>query len=122
MNKNLVIALAAGATLLTSGCATILTEKTHSVNVATSTGKSVEVQIDGKTMTVPAVVSVAKSKEDKTIVSKSADCVKETNLQSEIEPTFFINILTGGVFGSTTDYSTEQMWKYQDSVTISCKN
>ncbi len=47
-------------------------------------------------------------------------CTKETNLNKEIEPTFFVNILTGGVFGSTTDMSTKKMWKYQDSVTISC--
>jgi len=29
--------------------------------------------------------------------------------------------LTGGTFGSTTDMSTEEMWKYQDAVTISCQ-
>jgi hypothetical protein len=54
------------------------------------------------------------------LVTKAEGCTEATNLNKEVETAFFINIISGGVFGSSTDYATEKMWKYQDSVTISC--
>jgi len=41
--------------------------------------------------------------------------------EKSVDPKFFVNILSGGSFGSTTDYSTEKMWKYNENVVISCK-
>lgn len=115
-----VISTLAIATILMSGCATILTEDTHKMNVSTSTGKKIDVEIDGATQTVPGIVSVKKENKDKVLVTKEAGCTGSTNLNKEVETVFFVNLLSGGVFGSSTDYGTEKMWKYQDSVTITC--
>jgi len=108
------------ATLFVSGCSSILTEDTHKMNVSTSNGKKIEVQIDGTTQTAPGIISVNKENKDKILVTTDASCTSSTHLSKKIEPTFFINILSGGVYGSSTDYGTEKMWKYQDSVTIVC--
>jgi hypothetical protein len=48
-------------------------------------------------------------------VKKEGYQTKSVMLDSEIEPTFWVNIITGGVFGSTTDYVSESMWKYAPS-------
>jgi hypothetical protein len=106
---------------LTQGCSTILTEKTSSVNLATSNGKSIDVTIDGQVFKGPGIITLAKSNEDKIIKTETEGCVAETLLQKEIEPVFFINILSGGAFGSSTDYGTKKMWKYKDSVTVNCQ-
>jgi hypothetical protein len=108
------------ATLLTSGCATILTEDTHKMNVSVSNGKKIEIEIDGATQTVPGIVSVKKENRDKILVTNDPACTGSTNLNKEVETVFFVNVLSGGVFGSSTDYGTDKMWKYQDSVTITC--
>lgn len=113
----LPIALAA---LFSTGCASILTEETHKINVSTSNGQSIEVKVDGEVFAAPGIVSVKKSNQDKVIVTSASGCTEETNLNKEVETAFFINILSGGVFGSSTDMATEKMWKYQDSVTINC--
>ena len=120
MKSTKLISLAAIA-LLTQGCATILTEKTSSVNLASSNGKPITVLIDGQEFKGPGVITLAKSKEDKIIRTSTEGCASETLLKSEIEPTFFVNVLSGGAFGSTTDYGSEQMWKYKDSVTVNCQ-
>lgn len=106
---------------LTQGCSTILTEKTTSVNLATSNGKKIDVTIDGQAFSGPGIITLAKSDKDKIIKTDAEGCADETLLQKEIEPVFFINILSGGAFGSTTDYSTKKMWKYKDSVTVNCQ-
>jgi hypothetical protein len=108
------------ATLFASGCSSILTEDTQRMNVSTSNGKKIEVEIDGTTQIAPGIINVNKENKDKILITKDASCTASTLLVKKIEPTFFINILTGGVFGSSTDYGTEKMWKYQDSVTIVC--
>lgn len=102
------------------GCATILNDETQQINVASSTGEKFKFSIDGQTFEGPSIVAVKRTKADKFIVSESPSCVKQTLLPSKVDGKFFINILTGGVFGSTTDYSTEEMWSYDTSVVVSC--
>jgi hypothetical protein len=106
--------------LLSTGCASILNEQTQAVNVAASNGKAITGNIDGTPFTGPGVVNVTRAKAGKVMTVDTAGCAKTTSLQSEVDGKFFINILTGGVFGSTTDYSTERMWKYADNVVVSC--
>lgn len=106
--------------VLTTGCASILNESTQAVNVSASNGKSISGTIDGKTFEAPGVVQVERAQKGKVISVNAAGCSKSTALQSSVDPKFFINILSGGAFGSTTDYSTEKMWKYSDSVVIAC--
>ncbi len=105
-----------------SGCASILNEKTQNVNVVTSNGHKAEVSIDGMPFQVPGVASFKRAKGDKLITTRDSKCNPTTVAPSTVDNVFFINILSGGVFGSTTDYGTEKMWKYQDTVMISCKD
>lgn len=115
--------LAMAAALITTGCATILTDETQQINVGTTTGQKIDVTIDGQTFQAPGVITVKKSKEqNKYLMTNAEGCAGQTVLNRSVEPTFFVNILSGGAFGSTTDYATDKMWKYDDSVTISCSN
>jgi hypothetical protein len=112
--------LLAGAAIISlSGCSTILTEDMHRINVS-SAKKDLQVEVDGLTQTAPGVIEVKKENKNKTLKVVSSGCEQSIALNKKIEPTFFVNILTGGAFGSTTDYSTEKMWRYQDSVSITC--
>lgn len=103
-----------------SGCATIINDEYQKVNVTTSTGKKVEGNIDGLPFEAPGIVSLKRSKSDKIMNTNNPKCNKTTIVSKSVDPIFFINILSGGVFGSTTDYATEKMWKYQDNILITC--
>ncbi|SFZ70981.1 adenosine deaminase [Chitinimonas taiwanensis] len=119
--KKIILAAAAGAVVLLSGCASILNEETQKINVSTSNGAEAKLSVDGKTFTAPGVVEVKRQKTDKVLVSETPNCAKETAMASKVDSKFFINILSGGAFGSTTDYATEKMWAYQDSIVVACK-
>jgi hypothetical protein len=118
-----ILTLVCGCLLAsTAGCASIINEKTQNVNVVTSNGHKAEVSIDGMTFQAPGVASFKRAKADKIISTRDPKCNPTTVVPSNVDNIFFINIISGGVFGSTTDYSTEKMWKYQDTVIISCKD
>jgi hypothetical protein len=118
MKKKLLGTILFG-TLLSSGCATILTEDSHNMNVTTSDGRKTTVTVDGQSQAVPGVVSIKKENQDKVLMADAEECTS-VNLNKEVESVFFVNILSGGVFGSSTDYGTDKMWRYQDSATIPC--
>ncbi|CAH9063034.1 hypothetical protein PSECIP111951_02823 [Pseudoalteromonas holothuriae] len=113
---NLVI----GAVIVTaSGCSTILTEDIHRINV-NSSKSNLQLEVDGVVQSAPGIVEVKKENKNKTLKVTTAGCEQDIALNKEVEPTFFVNILSGGAFGSTTDYASEKMWRYQDSVSITC--
>lgn len=102
------------------GCATILSGSTQSINVTTETGKKYSASIDGQKYTVPAVIQLTRENKDKTMILDECPDQK-TLFHKEINPVFFVNILSGGVFGSTTDYASGDMWKYQpENVNVKC--
>jgi len=103
-----------------TGCATILNDETQKINVTSSTGEKFSFSIDGKSYEGPAIVDVQRTKADKFIISDSPNCNKQTLVPAKVDNKFWINILTGGVFGSTTDYSTEEMWGYDTNAVVSC--
>ena len=113
-------AVVCGAMLLT-GCASILNEETQSINVTTSGNKQISGNVDGKPFTAPGVVSVKREKIARLLTVDTAGCTKQTSLPNEVDSKFWINILSGGPFGSSTDYSTGKMWKYQENVAITCQ-
>lgn len=116
--KILVVALAA---LMMTGCATILNEETQKINVGSSNNSEFKGSIDGIPFTGPSIVSVKRSKGDKIIMIDTPSCQKQVLLSSTVDMKFFINVLSGGTFGSSTDYATEEMWKYQETVIVPCK-
>lgn len=114
-------AISAAVVLLASGCASILNEPTQKINVSTSNGQTVKGTIDGVPFTAPGIVDVKRENKSKVLVANAPECVKETAMEKSVDNKFFINILSGGLFGSSTDYGTEKMWKYDDNIVISCK-
>lgn len=118
--QKLALSAALVSVALLSGCASILNEKTQQINVAASNGKAISGTVDGVPFTGPGIVSVQRQKASKIFNVDTAGCAKATTVENSVDPKFFINILSGGAFGSTTDYSTDKMWKYADNVVISC--
>lgn len=106
--------------VFTSGCASILNDDYQRVNVSTSNNKSVKGTIDGIPFEAPSIVSIKRSKADKIVLVDNPACSKQTLAPSTVDNKFFINVLSGGTFGSSTDYATEKMWKFQDSIVIPC--
>ena len=106
--------------LMMVGCASIINDKEQKINIASSNGKPIKGTIEGVPFQAPGIVSVLRENKDKVIVTETEGCAKQTSLNKSVDSVFFVNILSGGAFGSTTDYSTDKMWKYQESVTISC--
>ncbi len=91
------------------------------MNVSTSNGQKVSGVVNGQVFTAPGTVALFREKKDKVFVTEDAKCVKETVAAKSVDPIFFINILSGGGIGSTTDYSTEKMWKYSENIVINCQ-
>jgi hypothetical protein len=104
-----------------SGCASILNDETQPINVSASNNKEVSGSIDGQTFKTPAVVNVTRENKNKVIAVSTEGCAKETSLEKSVDSKFFINILSGGLLGSSTDYGTEEMWRYSENVVIQCQ-
>ncbi len=103
-----------------SGCATILSGNTQKVNVTTETGKKYTAMIDGQKFTVPSIIELTRENRNKVLTLEECPDQKVL-LHKEINPVFFVNILSGGVFGSTTDYASGAMWKYQpENISLKC--
>ncbi|MCC6221727.1 MAG: adenosine deaminase [Deltaproteobacteria bacterium] len=122
MKKVFTLVFLAATIASISGCATIISGKTQKINVVTSSGKKIKAAIDGIPFDAPGIVEVHRKNSDKIISTRDPRCNETTLAPKTVDPIFFINIFIGGVFGSTTDYATESMWKYQDTVTITCQN
>lgn len=115
--KLLAVAIAASSAV---GCSTILTDDNQKINVVSSSSQKFIVEVDGVKQEAPGIILVKKENKDKILKVVSEKCPQDIALNKTVEPTFFGNILSGGVFGSTTDYATDSMWRYQDSVQINC--
>jgi hypothetical protein len=119
MKKLAAYALMSSVVLMT-GCASILNEKTQQINVSASNGKPFQGTIDGIPFSGPAVVTVQRAKASKIVAVETPGCAKQTLVDNSVDTKFFINVLSGGPLGSSTDYATEKMWKYADNVVVSC--
>lgn len=118
MKKTLILSSIIGASVLFTGCATILDGKTQKINLESK--KNYNVSINGQNFSAPGIISLDRSDNDAVI--NVNECNKQILLKKEVNPTFFVNILSGGAFGSTTDYSTKSMWKYdQTNVKVDCE-
>ena len=120
MKKVVLLLVVLSLALFLGGCATILSGDSQKVNITTEKGAKYNVAINGQKYTVPAIIDLERKNADKIITVE--ECPSEQILlHKEINPVFFVNILSGGLFGSTTDYASESMWKYQpENVKIDC--
>jgi uncharacterized protein YceK len=116
VKKLLICALIASGLL--SGCATIIDGKTQKINLETS--KPTTVAINGQQYSAPSVIALDRSDKDAILVNQ--ECNKTILLAHKINPTFFVNILSGGVIGSTTDFASGSAWEYDKSnINVECK-
>jgi len=106
--------------LILNGCSSILTEPTNRINVTSNLNKSFKATVDGQQFTVPGTVLVKKDGGDKIVVTNEPGCASTTAIPKKIESIFWLNILSGGTTGSATDSQTGKMWKYDQTVNISC--
>ncbi len=108
--------------LASTGCASILNDQTQPVNVSSSTGSDISGTVNGMPFKAPGVINLTRENKNKLFVTDTEGCTKETVAEKTVDLKFFLNILVpGGIFGSSTDYSTEKMWKYNENVVINCK-
>ena len=120
IKMKVLVATAVASAFLVSGCASILNDKTQQVNVSTSNGKSIKGTVNGVPFTAPGIVTLNRENQNKIFNVETEGCAKQTVAEKKVDLKFFINVLSGGVFGSTTDYATEKMWAYSDNIIISC--
>ncbi len=118
--KSITVAAIVVAVGLT-GCASILNDKTQRINVSASNGAEIKGTVNGQPFAGPGVIEVLRENKDKVFSTETAGCSREFVAPKSVDTKFWINILTGGVLGSSTDYGTEKMWKYDDQVVIPCK-
>lgn len=109
--------------LLFSGCATVFNDKAQTVNLMTSNGSKITASVDGQSVEVPGIVQLKRAKLDKIITTDNANCTKQTVAARKFDPIFLGNVLGlgWGLFFSTTDYTTEKMWSYDQNIVINCK-
>jgi hypothetical protein len=118
--KKLALSATLAAVTLMSGCASIFNDKTQTINVTASNAATIKGTVDGMPFTTPGAVNVFRQKNAKIFITEAEGCNPQTVADSNVDVKFFGNILSGGVLGSTTDYSTEKMWKYSENVVIHC--
>lgn len=105
-----------------SGCASIVNDDTDNIVVTSSNNKSFIAMVDGKSFTVPGSVSIERDGDEKTITTNESGCAQNTTIEKKMDTAFVGNVITGGPFGSSTDYGTGKMWDYQSNVVIACTN
>lgn len=115
------LAMIAFVALGLTGCASIINEKTQNVNVTTSNGAKIAGKVNGQDFTAPGVVPLVRENKSKVFETSAEGCVPQTYVEKTVDPIFFVNILSGGPYGSTTDYASEKMWKYSENIVINCK-
>lgn len=114
------------AIYMLSGCASIIKGKTKDINVLTSTGEEVVVDVVSasgtQTVRIPGVVNVKRDNRPVTIMVKNSTYIRPstTVVSEKVELWTFGNLIVGafGLFGTTTDASTGAMWDYDDSVVV----
>ena len=123
MKKSLLVSVSLGAMFMFSGCATILSGKSQKIAV-NSNPSNVKFKLDNKEYTTPSIITVKRENEDRIITVDNSKCQKTILLNKKLNPVFFVNMLTSGgsvSSGSTTDYTSGAMWKYDSNVNINCK-
>ncbi|MGJ8632155.1 MAG: adenosine deaminase [Glaciecola sp.] len=118
--KIAIVTLISSATLIVTGCASVMTADTQSINITTSNNQPAEVTLDDKTITAPGMVVVLRDGKNKVVKSKAPGCDNATVVDKNISGAFFGNIIIGGLPGSTTDSVTGKMWNYVDDVEVTC--
>lgn len=117
--RSILVPVLSASLILTTGCATILSGSTQKINVTTSNNQPASVNVQGKAVQVPAIIDVERRNED-IVLQATGKCEGQALAEKSINPVFFVNILSGGTTGSTTDYASDSMWRYETLINIKC--
>lgn len=105
--------LVIGLTL--AGCATILGGKTQILTVNANV-EGAEVFLNDRLLgTTPLSVSIKRGQVGVLRVTADGYQPYQIAMNKKISTLFWVNILSGGSFGSTTDYATGAMYEYEPS-------
>ena len=109
------ICLVAATTLLLSGCSTIV-ESTKQEIVVSTEPSGAEVLRDGVAVGVTPLTLTVKRKDagESILVRKEGYEDGFIQTKQKINPWFFGNIITGGLYGSTTDLVSGAAYKYDE--------
>lgn len=96
------------------GCATLLDGEDQDLTFH-SNPEGAEVTVAGQVVgETPANVSLTRANEAIEVTFEAdGHRTYRTTIQSDINTAFFGNIISGGTFGSSTDFATGAMWEYQ---------
>ena len=95
-----------------SGCATLIDGDTQSVTFQSSPSDA-EVSINGVVVgTTPFTISLDRGDGNQVSIQKNGYETVSMELNTAINPTFWGNILLGGLLGSTTDSATGASREY----------
>ena len=102
--------------LLQAGCATIIKGDSQPLNI-NSNVEGASVFLNGTRIGVtPLSAQVGRKKSAARLTLKKEGYRDRTVLlDTTVEGVFWVNIISGGALGSTTDYATESMFKYAPS-------
>lgn len=100
-----------------TGCATISNGPKQEISLTTSTGKSVVADIGGSKVNIPGKVKISRAKGAVVQVRAEDNPGYETTQlvisgKNKTSGWFWLNIIWGGTFGSTTDAATGGMYEY----------
>ena len=110
--------------LAVSGCASIIDGSHQNVNLMPSTSGKVTATVVSPSgvqeVTLPAVIHTERSKEDIVVKIEESKCYEESTqtVQSSVNPIILGNVITGGLWGSTTDFATGAAWEYDKSAIV----
>lgn len=113
MTKRILIgATSVVATILFSGCSTIINGKTQALTI-TSEPIAAKVSINGNQICeTPCTQQINRGKDTLVMIEKEGYKSQTINPSTNMEGWFWGNIILGGVVGSTTDISTGSAYQY----------
>jgi len=97
------------------GCATIVKGKSQTVSIDSNVSGA-EIVVDGSVVgTTPYTGNLPRGSSTNLTLRKPGYRSKTIVLNSDVEPIFWGNLISGGVLGSSTDAGTGAMYKYSPS-------
>ena len=98
-----------------TSCATILRGSSQSIAI-NSNVDGASISLNGAPLgKTPFVGVVPRSKNNVLRISKSGYKTRTVILNTQVESVFWVNLLSGGPLGSTTDYASGSMWQIAPS-------
>lgn len=106
--------------VLVIGCGTTTNGTKQKIAINTNTGQKVIARVDGKKITIPAKdIKISRTEgADIYVLHEDNPCFKDTHYfivgKNRVSGVFWLNIISGGFFGSTTDAISGGMWEFHD--------